>query len=140
MQNKFPLFLQDWSEEHVTKWDKGNTPIKQLMNDFEIEQSVLDDVYIIVATYLYEDYCGDAFVLFEKNGKLYEVNGSHCSCYGLEGQWKPEEANLDELKNRIINGSLGKAWVDYDFKTGKGIYKNVFADELLEIINTYKGN
>lgn len=25
------------------------------------------------------------------DGKLYEVHGSHCSCYGFEGQWEPTE-------------------------------------------------
>lgn len=33
----------------------------------------------------------DAFVVFRRDGVLYEVNGSHCSCYGFEGQWEPEE-------------------------------------------------
>lgn len=39
-------------------------------------------------------YDGDAWVLFEKDGQLYEVHGGHCSCYGLEGQWVPEAVVL----------------------------------------------
>jgi hypothetical protein len=61
-----------------------------------------DNVEIIIATYTYEDYSGSAYVLYHdtNDGKLYEVFGSHCSCYGLEGQWAPEEANIDALLMR----------------------------------------
>lgn len=47
---------------------------------------------ILYADYTYENYSGDAFVLgFDKElNQFFEVNGSHCSCYGLEGQWEPE--------------------------------------------------
>jgi hypothetical protein len=34
-------------------------------------------VEILLASYSYENYSGDAFVLFRKEGKLYEVNGGH---------------------------------------------------------------
>lgn len=46
---------------------------------------------IIFAGYAYEDYSGDALVIFRKGRKYYTVHGSHCSCHGLEGQWEPEE-------------------------------------------------
>lgn len=55
---------------------------------------------IILACYGGGAYEGDAFVLFEHNGKLYEVNGSHCSCFGLEGQWEPEETSWRALEQR----------------------------------------
>ncbi len=51
------------------------------------------DKEIIHATYETPSYEGYAFVLYEHDGKLYEVSGSHCSCYGLEGQWEPEETS-----------------------------------------------
>ena len=68
----------------------------------------------MLASYTYENYSGDAFVLFRKNGKLYEVNGSHCSCYGLgeesiggsESQWQPEETTIESLKHRLKNGNF----------------------------------
>lgn len=31
------------------------------------------------------------------DGKLYEVSGEHCSCYGLEGQWNPAETSWKYL-------------------------------------------
>lgn len=64
-------------------------------------------VEILLASYSYENYSGDAFVLFRKDGKLYEVNGGHCSCYGLEGQWEPEDTTIEALRYRLSHG-LGK--------------------------------
>lgn len=46
---------------------------------------------VILAAYTYEDYSGDAWVVYRQGTKFYEVNGGHCSCYGLEGQFDPEE-------------------------------------------------
>ena len=52
---------------------------------------------LLFASYGGGSYEGDAFVLFRKDGKLYEVNGSHSSCYGLEGQWNAEETSIAAL-------------------------------------------
>lgn len=77
-----------------------------------------ENVHVLFASYGQDNYSGDAWVLFEQNNKLYEVNGSHCSCYGLEGQWEPEEVNLLELENRLINGTFGEDdWSGNEFKT-----------------------
>ena len=67
-----------------------------------------DKINIILASYGYEDYFGDAFVLYEYDGQLFEVNGSHCSCYGLEDQFVPERTSLEAIADRLINGGLGK--------------------------------
>ena len=76
-----------------------------------------DGINILFASYGYANYSGDAWVLFEQDGKLFEVNGDHCSCYGLEGQWNPEEVLLEELENRLLNGSFGEDdWSDNNFK------------------------
>ena len=56
-------------------------------------------------------------MLFEQNGELYEVNGSHCSCYGLEGQWEPDRVLLKELEHRLLNGTWGEDdWSNNNFK------------------------
>lgn len=82
---------------------------------------------VLLASYTYADYEGDAFVLFRKGDKLYEVNGGHCSCYGLEGQWEPEETNVEALRHRLENGNLGyEGWHDKH---------NVFADELKQVLD-----
>ena len=75
------------------------------------------DINILFASYGNANYSGSAWVLFEKNGQLFEVNGDHCSCYGLEGQWEPEEVSLIELEHRLIHGSFGEdSWSDNNFK------------------------
>ena len=61
----------------------------------------LTDVNILLAHYSYEDYSGSSYVLFTENGRLYEVYGSHCSCYGLEDQWEPEETSFDVIAQTI---------------------------------------
>ena len=68
-------------------------------------------IEVLFAAYTYESYSGEAFVLFVRDGKLFEVNGSHCSCYGLgdqdygsgvdRSQWEPEETNAEAIKRRF---------------------------------------
>jgi hypothetical protein len=79
-------------------------------NDIAREFSTkLGGANILFATYNIDDWEGDAFVLFERNGKLYEVHGSHCSCRGLEGQWKPEVTTVGALIYRLANAGFGRA-------------------------------
>jgi len=85
---------------------------------------------VLFASYSYRDYSGSAFVLFEKEGKLYEVNGSHCSCYGLGEssytggggtQWKPEETSWEALALR--------KW-DNEAFPGVDVLKKLIADNV----------
>jgi hypothetical protein len=109
------------------------------LGDFECKADViekfslkLDDLKqckILLAWYGYGDYDGSAFVLFERDGKLYEVNGGHCSCYGLEGQWEPEVISVEQLMHRIDNGHLGR---ECYYNEG------VFDSKLKGILNRWK--
>lgn len=56
--------------------------------------------HILLAAYGNECYSGQAFVLAEEDGRLLEVNASHCSCYGLEGQYEPEDTSTAALRRR----------------------------------------
>ena len=87
-----PVFLHIWDD------------VQDIIHDFEIDTATLEGCEILFASYEIEDYEGSAFVLFRKENKLYEVNGSHCSCYGLEDQWEPEETTKEALLYRIENG------------------------------------
>lgn len=51
------------------------------------------------------DYEMWARVLFRDaaTGKLYEVHGSHCSCYGLEDQWEPQEVTIQDIVSDLNN-------------------------------------
>lgn len=118
------VYLHDWADSN---W-KDHLGKQALMDDFEITDADLKGVKILLASYTYVDYSGDAYVLFEKDSTLFEVNGSHCSCYGLEGQWEPEETTLESVEYRMRNGDLGNS------KWGN----NEFADELEKVLKCYQ--
>lgn len=73
------------------------TNLEDMTGAFYISSEQLEGVEILYASYECPPYEGYAHVIFRKDGKLYEVNGSHCSCYGLEDQWKPEETTVNAL-------------------------------------------
>ena len=83
-------------------------------------------IRVLLACYTQECYDGDAFVLFLRDGKLFEVNAYHCSCYGFEGQWEPELTTAQDLRFRLSKGTLGTSYNDQD----------VFASKLATILNT----
>jgi hypothetical protein len=56
---------------------------------FEIDEVEPDNV--LYACYDIDGYEGSASVIFRRGRKYYYNQGSHCSCYGLENQWEPEE-------------------------------------------------
>lgn len=79
-------------------------------NHKEESSKKLDGMSVILA---YESVAGsgeyaESFFLLKRNsdGVLFEVHGSHCSCYGFEGQLDLEETNSVALKYRAINGHL----------------------------------
>lgn len=41
------------------------------------------------ADYGYECYEGHAELIYRRGERYFRASGSHCSCYGLEGQWEP---------------------------------------------------
>ena len=90
-----------------------------MMEDFEEDSEKWKDIEVIYAIYSYGCYEGDAFVLFKRDGKLYEVNAGHCSCYGLERQWEPEETSIEELRHRMDKGQLGRNYYDGDDFAGE---------------------
>lgn len=113
------LYLDRWAtyEEMKADWLRGPY-------DYEKCEYGVQDVpfppeeSIILALYTGGSYDGTAFVLFDQDGKLYEVNGYHCSCYELnesnysgeaETQWQPEETTVAALKMRDDYGWEGYA-------------------------------
>lgn len=130
-----PVFLNNWSHKidvigdfediymNYEEYIAGEPPYSNVKYWLE-EKEKMDEaikryknVNILFASYSYANYSGDAWVLFEQNGELYEVNGSHCSCYGLEGQWEPDRVSLKELEHRLLNGTWGEDdWSNNNFK------------------------
>lgn len=76
---------------------------------FCVSEEQSEGIEILYACYDSYDYEGYAHVIFRKDGKVYEVNGSHCSCYGLEGQWEPEETSVTALLARPNVADAAKA-------------------------------
>ncbi|WP_276976795.1 hypothetical protein [Flavobacterium filum] len=118
-----PVYLHDWSDKIDVIYDFEDFQWRTKENQEKVVKNY-DGINILFASYSYENYSGDAYVLFEKNGKLFEVFGSHCSCYGLEGQFEPDEVSLEELNMRLLNGEFG---VD-------NYSENEFAEELKEFL------
>ena len=87
---------------------------QDVMGAFQVDENELKGAFILYANYDIDGYEGSAFVLFSRDGQLYEVHGSHCSCYGLEGQWEPEETTVDALVHCIKNGYLGRGYMGAD--------------------------
>lgn len=76
---------------------------KSISREFDISISELDDIHFLYAYYSYEDYSGNAYLLFIKDDKIYEIDAGHCSCYGLEDQFNPEEVPIEVLYDRLNN-------------------------------------
>ncbi len=62
---------------------------------FEMNDPEPDEV--LYAQYDIDGYEGSALVIYRNGDKFYYVRGAHCSCYGLEGQWDPEEYSAEEF-------------------------------------------
>lgn len=123
------MYLNDWSNFNDMIGDFGLKP----------EDERVQGIEVLLASYGTENYTGDAFVLFRKDGKLFEVNGSHCSCFGLseldysgtaETQWKPEETSVEALRVRLKSDSFGG-----EDGYGSG---NRFRDELATVLDNLK--
>lgn len=139
-----PVYLNDWAESgkfgvvadfagiHISKKEYEATEAPYSNERYWLDSkaamksalAVWDSVNILFASYGCANYSGDAFVLIEKDGKLLEVNAGHCSCFGLEGQFAPEETTPEVLAHRLTVGRMGA-----DNYAG-----NEFAKELKEFL------
>ncbi len=137
-----PIYLNDWESKvdvisdfngmymSDSEYNAEHAPYKNIEMWLEKKQQMKllieqwNPINILFATYGCQDYEGSSWVLFERDGKLFEVNGSHCSCYGLENQFEPEETTLDAIEYRLINGKMGND--DYS--------GNEFANELKQFL------
>lgn len=94
MRQLFLADLEELTNEQVQS---------HIVSDYEVALSIVKQYSILIA---YESVgsCGcdsSSFFLLKENktGKLFEVHGTHCSCYGFEGQFEPEETTLEYLKS-----------------------------------------
>jgi len=71
----------------------------------------LEPFDVIIAYESVGDYGCDSsswFLLRDRaTGGLFEVHAGHCSCYGFEGQWKPEPTTAAYLLSEQFSFSCG---------------------------------
>ena len=84
---------------------------KDVLHQFNAEEKITGKEVPLFAVYSCEAYEGSAFVLFIENDKLFSVHGGHCSCFGLEDQWEPEEIDWN-----IAVQFLEQTWYCQDYK------------------------
>jgi hypothetical protein len=74
-------------------YDDGFDDWRDIQRQFEMDDSEPDEV--LYAEYGHECYEGWSNVVYRNGDKFYRVYAAHCSCYGLEGQWDPEEYSAE---------------------------------------------
>ena len=91
------LYLEDLSgcsEDEVKK---------HIVLSYEADEKEVEKYEILIAYESVGSWGCDSsswFLLKEKaTGKLFETHGSHCSCYGFEGQFEPEETTVEYLQS-----------------------------------------
>lgn len=110
-------------DRYFGNFDDKDEVIKQ----FEIKPEDLEGYEVLFANYLQECYSGDSYVLLKRieDGKLFQVQGSHCSCFGLEGQWYLEETTKEAL---LLRANEGFDWIDA-FSSEKETIKKILEGE-----------
>lgn len=106
---------------------------KDVIDSYHAPEDALTDATVYLAWYGYGSYCGSSLVVFEKGGTLYEVNGSHCSCNGLEDQWEPVETSWDALDRRDYCGGECDGWSE-----AQDTLKEIVAKNLPKKVETEK--
>lgn len=109
LPHQFGGDAKEWNVKECLDWINSE-------NESKIK-SGLFPIYGSYNSYGYEEDCN--FLLIEpETGLFYEISGSHCSCYGFEGQFNPLVCPLEYIQK-------GKKW--------EGAYETV-----LKVIQYFK--
>lgn len=88
--------------EGFSHWEKREDfDYSSVVKNFEIDEQEPKRIW---ACYDNGGWEGSATIVFERGDQWYLVEGSHCSCYGLEGQWKPEKFDPREHLKAVKDG------------------------------------
>ena len=87
--------LKNYSEEYVKQ---------HIVGHYKASQEEVDKFEISIAYESVGSWGCDSSSFFllrnKETSELFEVHGSHCSCYGFEGQFNPEYTIVEALKYR----------------------------------------
>ena len=112
---------QEQVKEHLENGYSGDTVSKASV------KNAIEDLDILIAYESVGNWGCDSssFFLFkDKAGKLYEMHGSHCSCYEFEDQFKLEETESKALWYRMNESKRGVfSPGGYDYNEDKNIAK-----------------
>ena len=103
---------KEQAQEIYNQWQESHYDYNNRQYTYE---EVPSNVLILYDHYTYEDYSGYGHVICYDTEKdsFFEVFGSHCSCYGLEGQWEPEYCTIEEMvhaTNLRIESEKERGW------------------------------
>jgi hypothetical protein len=88
-----PGYLNDFAD---AGYGRANAETWQrVMEEFSATEPEPDEV--LLADYATGNYEGSAAVLYRRGDDYFYAEGSHCSCFGLEGQWEPTRYDLATL-------------------------------------------
>lgn len=99
------LYLEDF------KGMKTQEVRSKIISDFSIPPFQLSQFHVLIAYMSVGDYGCDssAYILLrdKKTKKLFNVHGSHCSCFGFEEQFTPESVTKKFLQSDKFYVSTG---------------------------------
>lgn len=94
-----------------------------------------EHLHIFHSYYEYKDYSGYGFVwgYNSETNEFFYNSGSHCSCYGLEGQWGEEPYSFDDM--------LAAVERDYEAASSEDAYwrDNDLIESLKGLLEIIKG-
>lgn len=110
MKKKVRLYCKRLTLEDLK--DKTDEQIRaHWVSEWEIKPEEAERYNPIASYESVGDYGCDSSAWFliqdRETGALLEVHGSHCSCYGFEGQFTPEPTTLEYLKSNKFGLSCG---------------------------------
>jgi hypothetical protein len=112
---------QEQVKEHLENGYSGDIVSKASV------KNAIEELDILIAYESVGNWGCDSssFFLFkDKAGKLYEMHGSHCSCYEFEGQFRLEETESKALWYRMNESKRGVfSPGGYDYNEDKNIAK-----------------
>lgn len=100
---KGQLFLEDLK-------DMTDSEVrKHLIEEYETTKEEVSKYDILIAYESEDSYEGNSFFLLKnkEDGGYYHTYGSHCSCYGFEGQFEPEKTTIKYLQSEHFSFYCG---------------------------------